>query len=201
MTAKKKTAAKPANEVIVAIKGFDRNLQCRGYQFEIGKTYEHDGKVKACESGFHAVEYPLDVFSYYASADSRFCVVELSGEFSRHADDTKVAAGKISIKAEVGIPQLVTRAIEWITARCTPEGGAATGDQGAASATGEASVAMASGLYGCASASAGSAIFLVNRYDNGAIRHVFASKVGDNNIKPDVFYALGDDGVPVEATG
>ncbi|MCY1283877.1 hypothetical protein D9M69_414170 [compost metagenome] len=77
MTRKKKTEAE---EIVIAYKGFDKNLQCRGYQFEIGGTYGHEGKVEACASGFHACEYPLDVLGYYAPAGSRFALIEQSGD-------------------------------------------------------------------------------------------------------------------------
>ena len=53
-------------ETVIAFKGFNKNMQCRGFQFAIGETFEHAGPVVACESGFHACENPLDVFRYYA---------------------------------------------------------------------------------------------------------------------------------------
>jgi hypothetical protein len=98
----------------IAFKGFDKNLQCRGYQFEIGKTFIHEGEVKACASGFHSCENPLDVFSYYAPGDSRFCIVEASGEMSTHSDDSKIASASIHIKAELKIPELVNYGVKWV---------------------------------------------------------------------------------------
>lgn len=85
-----------ANETVVAYKGYNRDLTCRGFQYEIGKTYEHDGEVKACKSGFHACEHPLDVFRYYAPATSRFTEVTMAGKLSRHDDDSKIASAKPS---------------------------------------------------------------------------------------------------------
>jgi len=138
---------------IVAFKGFDKDLRCRGFQFEVGKTYAHTGEVKACESGFHACEHPLNVFDYYAPAFSRFAEVELSGDLSRHDGDTKIAAGQITIKAELRIPDLVARAIKWVMDRThSEEGASATGYQGAASATGPQGAASATGDQGAASA-------------------------------------------------
>ena len=140
---------------LVCIKGFDSSLKCRGMQYAVGETVEHDGPVKICESGLHAVEYPLDVFSYYPPAGSRFAVVRAHGEIDRKSggEDTKIAAARLTIEAEIGVPELVSRAIEWITSRCKiEEGGHATGCQGAASATGRLGAASATGDHGAASA-------------------------------------------------
>ena len=185
-------------QVVVAYKGFDRNLQCRGFQYEIGKEFVHDGEVKACEGGFHACEHPLNVFGYYAPSESRFCVVELSGELSRHGDDTKIAAGRIRIKAEIGIPQLVADAVRWVMDRCTPENTAhATGYRGAASATGTQGAAMSAGYDGRVMGADGNALFLVERNDDYEIVAVWAGIAGRDGIKPDTWYALRN-GKPVE---
>jgi hypothetical protein len=149
-----KKAPSPHSDPIIAFKGFDKNLQCRGMQYAIGQTFEHVGEVKACHGGLHACEYPLDVFSYYPPATSRFAVVKAYGTVSREDDgDTKIASAKLTIEAEIGIPELVQRAIEWITSRCKPEDTVhATGYQGAASATGNRGAASATGYQGAASA-------------------------------------------------
>jgi hypothetical protein len=67
----KAKAALAALPVMTAgIKGFDKNLQCRGFQFTIGETFKHDGEVIACRGGFHAITaHPLAVFDYYAPPD------------------------------------------------------------------------------------------------------------------------------------
>ncbi|EMH8144276.1 hypothetical protein RG381_000328, partial [Acinetobacter baumannii] len=144
-------------ETITSYKGFDKNLQCRGFQYEIGKTFEHKGKVEACGSGFHACEYPLDVFGYYAPGElNRFAVVEQSGDLSRDSSDTKVASKSITIKAEVDIPFLVKAAIEYTTSRCEPikkESHAfADQDRGQAVATGDKSASSATGNWAASSA-------------------------------------------------
>ena len=145
---------------IVSIKGFDKNLCCRDYQFEVGKTYTHDGVVKACESGFHAVEYGIDAFSYYAPADSRYCVVEQYGDMERHSGDTKIASASITIKAEIKIPQLVQQSIDWITSHLTStkiesntgyrSAATNTGNQSAATNTGDQSAATNTGYRSAA---------------------------------------------------
>ena len=91
-------------------KGMDKDMKCRGFQYEVGKEYETD-KAVACECGFHACEYPLDVFNYYPPAGSRFFEVEQSGELSKNDDDSKVASTKIKIGAELNIAGLVSKSV------------------------------------------------------------------------------------------
>ena len=143
-------------------KGMDKDMKCKGFQYEVGGEYEHTGPFKCCPSveeasrgigGFHACEYPLDVFSYYPPATSRYFEVEQSGEISKSVVDTKEASTKIKIGAELNIAGLVKAAIEYTKERCTQEeGDRATGDQGAASATGDQGAASATGFRGAASA-------------------------------------------------
>ncbi|EHE5637831.1 hypothetical protein JMS06_004278, partial [Salmonella enterica] len=103
---------------IVTFKGFNENLKCRDFQFEIGKTFHHDGKVEACGSGFHACECPFDAFSYYSPADSRFAETISFGITDREEDgDTKIASASITIKAELTLPQFIQRGIEWILSK------------------------------------------------------------------------------------
>ncbi len=136
---------------VLAFKGFDIQLQCHDFQYEIGGSYEHTGKVEACSEGFHACEYPLDVFGYYAPSDSRFATVELSGELSRESSDSKIAAARISIKAELKIPELVSRAVNYILSRIqTSNTEAATGDWSAATNTGDQSAATNTGYRSAA---------------------------------------------------
>ncbi|WCV64357.1 hypothetical protein KKY81_17585 [Pseudomonas aeruginosa] len=156
MTRKKKTEVE---EIVTAYKGFKQDLTCRGYQFEIGGTYKHEGEVEACASGFHSCEYPLDVFGYYAPGESRFAIVKASGQLSRHDDDSKIASATLVVEAEISMPTMISRAIDWIMARLdssveqTVVGDTAsnTGDYSAASNTGYQSAASNTGNYSAAS--------------------------------------------------
>ena len=128
-------------------KAFDKDLSCRGFKYEVGKEYEETGDIKACEKGFHACPYPLDVFGYYAPAGSRFCEVEQSGKIDGSESD-KVCSSKIRIGAELDIRGLVKAAVSFVKERCTNEcnaepgkpatagdyGAATAGDRGAATA-------------------------------------------------------------------
>ena len=138
---------------ITTYKGFKQDLTCRGYQFEIGKTFEHDGKVRACSSGFHSCEYPLDCFGYYPPAESRYAETVAQGDISRDGSDSKIASASITIKAEVSVHQLVTRAIEWIWSKVdrSLEQQVMTGYQSAASNTGDYSAASNTGNRSAAS--------------------------------------------------
>ena len=104
---------------IIAYKGFDKDLKCRGFQYEVGKTYKHYGEVKCCESGFHACENPLDVLKFYNDFDSRYCKVEQSGVFSKNED--KTASSEIKIVSEIGFVGLFQDAIEFIKNNTNPK--------------------------------------------------------------------------------
>ena len=140
---------------IISYKGFDDNFKCRRYQYEVGKTYEHEGDVKACSSGFHACEYPLDVFCYYPPNESKFAEVEQEGGLSRHDYDSKVASKKITVKAELNIAGLIKAAIDYTFSRVKPvdpnSPASNSGYQGAASNSGTRGAASNSGDYGVAS--------------------------------------------------
>nr|EIU2568415.1 hypothetical protein [Pseudomonas aeruginosa]EKG7550715.1 hypothetical protein [Pseudomonas aeruginosa] len=239
MASKKKAASE---EVVTAYKGFKQDLTCRGYQFEIGGTYKHEGEVEACASGFHSCEYPLDVFGYYAPGESRFAIVKASGQLSRHDDDSKIASATLVVEAEISMPTMISRALDWImskvdksveqtvvgeTASNTGYQSAAsntgnrsaasntgnrsaasntgnrsaasnTGDYSAAEVSGKESVAASLGIEGRARASAGSAIVLCHRDDEGRLIHIRASKVGENGVEPDTWYQLNAEGEFVE---
>ncbi|HED5569216.1 TPA: hypothetical protein R5C98_000780 [Yersinia enterocolitica] len=245
-----------SKETVITFKGFDQKLQCRGYQFEIGKTFTHEGKVEACGSGFHACEAPFDVFGYYSPASSRYAVTESFGTIDREEDgDTKIASASITITAELTLPQFIQRGIDWIWSKVdksleqqimngdqsaatntgyqsaatntgyqsaatntgyqsaatnTGDQSAATntgyrsaatntGYQSAAEASGSQSVAASFGEGGKAKASESGAIVLCYRNDDGELIHIRSSKVGENGIKPDVWYSLNEDGEFEEA--
>ncbi|EBI8002543.1 hypothetical protein CGE91_24205 [Salmonella enterica] len=200
---------------IVTFKGFNKDLKCRDFQFEIGKTFHHDGKVEACGSGFYACECPFDVFSYYSPADSRFAETISFGITDREEDgDTKIASASITIKAELTLPQFIQRGIEWIWSKIdksleqqimcgdcsaatnTGDCSAATntGNRSAAEVSGSQSVAAAFGIEGKARASEGGAIVLCYRDEDGELIHIRASKVGENGIMPNTWYQLNEDG-------
>ncbi|EDN3610015.1 hypothetical protein CEL60_14970 [Salmonella enterica] len=213
---------------IVTFKGFNKDLKCRDFQFEIGKTFHHDGKVEACGSGFHACECPFDVFSYYYPADSRFAETISLGITDREEDgDTKIASASITIKAELTLPQFIQRGIEWIWSKidksleqqimCGNRSAATntgnrsaatntgyqsaatnTGYQSAAEVSGSQSVAASLGIEGKARASEGGAIVLCYRDEDGELIHIRASKVGENGIMPNTWYQLDKDGEFVE---
>ncbi|ELY3193157.1 hypothetical protein SMM50_003564 [Salmonella enterica] len=213
---------------IVTFKGFNKDLKCRDFQFEIGKTFHHDGKVEACGSGFHACECPFDVFSYYPPAESRYAET-ISFGVTDHEErgDTKIASASITIKAELTLSQFIQRGIEWIWSKIdksleqqimtgdwsaatntgdwsaatnTGDRSAATntGDRSAAEVSGSQSVAASLGIEGKARASEGGAIVLCYRDKNGELIHIRASKVGENGIMPNTWYQLNEDGEFVE---
>ncbi|EFR9438714.1 hypothetical protein H1Y93_003535 [Salmonella enterica] len=186
---------------IVTFKGFNKDLKCSDFQFAIGETFHHDGKVEACGSGFHACEFPFDVFSYYPPAESRYAETISFGITDREeGGDTKIASSSITIKDELTLPQFIQRGIEWIWSKIDKslEQQIISGDWSAAEVSGSQSVAASLGIEGKARASEGGAIVLCYRDEDGELIHIRASKVGENGIMPDTWYQLDEDGEFVE---
>jgi hypothetical protein len=134
---------------VIVYKGTDKDMKCRGFQFELGKEYE-EAEAKLCEKGFHGCEYPLDVFAHYAPADSRFFVADLDGVTDEmESDDTKRVGTKIKLRAEIGIPGIVKAAVEYIKEKAESSDNQ-TGDRSAATNTGDRSAATNTGYQSAA---------------------------------------------------
>ena len=199
-------------KTVIAYKGFDLNWQCRGYQFEVGKTYTHNGDVEVCSSGFHACECPMDCFTYYDPTTSKYAVVELSGLTDRHEGDTKIVSASISVKAEINIAEIVRQSVAWIKqlAASSDPAKPASGNYSNLAASGDSSNLAASGNYSKLAAS-GEKSLVMGAYlsrakvgKDGAIALAWIDKdkrprisvayEGENGIKADVLYSLNDDG-------
>ena len=126
-------------------KGFDKDLKCRGHQFEVGKEYEEE-KADICNCGFHACENPLDVFGYYPPADSRYCEVDLDVN-DQKSNDSKRVGKHIKINAEIGLPGLIKAGVEYTKDQVDWEHAKVsnTGYQSAATNTGYQSAATNTG--------------------------------------------------------
>ena len=146
-------------EVIKSYKGFNKDMTCRGFQYEEGKEYEEE-TADVCHSGFHACEHPLDCLGYYSPNESVYHEVEQSGEFDRGEDDSKVASTKIKVGVRLDVAGLVKAAIDFTMSRVKKEArsdedcgaSSATGYCGASSATGYCGASSATGDYGASSA-------------------------------------------------
>ena len=127
-------------------KGFDKDLKCRDFQYEIGKEYTEE-KANICNYGFHACEFPMDVFNYYPPSDSRYCEVDLEANDQKSHDDSKRVGKKISVKAEIGIAGIIKAGVEYIKEQVNWEDDKATntGNRSAATNTGDQSAATNTG--------------------------------------------------------
>ena len=197
-----------------AYKGFNRDMTCRGFQFEEGKTYEED-RAELCEAGFHACENPMDCMGYYNPAESVYHEVELDDVSPERKDDTNVCGKKIRIGARISIPKFVELSIQYMKEHCSDGGkkkssntgyrsmASNTGDQSMANNTGYQSMASVEGVdslavasgYKCkAKACIGSAICLAERGRwNGETYPLLAVKaaiVDGDILKPDTWYEL-----------
>jgi hypothetical protein len=205
-------------ETIKGFKGFDKDLKCRGYQYEVGQYFQEEGKIEACSKGFHFCENPFDVFSYYPPSSengiNRYCVVEGGGSIDKDSDDTKIACSKLHISAEIGLKGLVEAGVKFIldkvnwkdckesntgnqsAATNTGDQSAATntGNQSAAQVSGKDSIAIVTGKDSKAKGSIGCWIVLTERGDwdgnTYPIKEVKAVKVDGGLIKPDTYYKL-----------
>ena len=136
-----------------AYKGFNKDMTCRGFQFEEGKEY-HEENAKLCESGFHACERPLEVFQYYMPSKSVYHEVTLDDvSAEREKGSSKVVAKKIKVGAEIGIKGLVKAQIEWTKEQAMKEGAATSGDGSSAATSGNGSSAATSGYKSSAATS------------------------------------------------
>ena len=137
-------------EIIKSFKGFDKDLKCREFQYEIGGEYE-EKEASCCNNGFHACENPLDVFTYYPPAEARYCEVEQSGKIDKSNGDSKVASTKITIGTEIGLGGIIKAGVKFIFKRVKFEEAATnTGDCSAATNTGDCSAATNTGYYSAA---------------------------------------------------
>ena len=202
-----------------AYKGFNRDMTCRGFQFEEGKTYEHQGDVKLCESGFHACEDPMDCLRYYDPCTSVYHEVEIDGVSDERKEDTKIVGKKIRIGARMAIKSIVMASIEFAFASCkNVENGdyatgyrshqaatgyrshqaasgygssqAASGDGSRQETTGKNCVMMCAGNAGKAKGKIGSWIVLTE-WEKG-VPNVVAKRIDGEEVKEDVWYTLKD---------
>ena len=103
-----------SEKVIKSYKCFDKDMQCRGFQYEVGKEYNMDGEIKCCNRGFHACKSPLEVWDYYDMLNSRFAEVEQSGKIDEQEKSTKVCSSYIKIKAELKLADIINIGVEWL---------------------------------------------------------------------------------------
>ena len=207
---------------IIAYKGFDKNLKCRGFQYEVGKEYEMSGRIACCERGFHACESPLEVFDHYDMLNSRFAKVEQSGEIDKEENSTKVCSSKIKVKAELKLADIINLGVEWIkdvtspsklkketdlndnggnSAKIGSSGNSAqigsSGNYAQIESTGNHSVVMAAGYNSIAKAKIGSWITLAEwkkDHEDGKWKPICVKteQVDGERIKADIFYKLVD---------
>ena len=179
---------------IKAYKGFNKDMTCRGFQFEEGKEY-HEEEAVLCESGFHACENPLDCFRYYSPGESVYHEVELDEVSEKKSDDSKICGKHIKIGARLNILNIANLAVEYINSKIDDEKKETnTGDCSAATVEGKDSVAITTGYNSKAKASLGSAICICERGEwNGETYPLLAIKaaiIDGEKLKPDKWYKL-----------
>ena len=208
------------NKAITSYKGFDKNMQCRGFQYEVGKEYEMDGEIKCCNRGFHACKSPMEVLDHYDMLNSRYAEVEQSGKIEEEENSTKVCSSRIKIKAELKLADIINIGVEWLKDITSPSkvkadgalndngnrkkqigssGDSAkigsSGDYAQIDSTGEDSVIMCAGNSSRAKAKVGSWITLAewkwsDEKKSDVPICVKTEYVDGENIKADTWYQL-----------
>ena len=209
-----------SKKVITSYKAFDKNMQCRGFQYEVGKEYEMDGEIKCCNRGFHACKSPIEVWNYYDMLNSRYAEVEQSGKIEKEENSTKVCSSHIKIKAELKLADIINIGVEWLKDITSPSkvkadgvlndngdrrkqicssGDSAqigsSGNSAQIDSTGEDSVIMCAGNSSIAKAKVGSWITLAEwkwSYEKKRDVPVYVKTeyVDGENIKADTWYQL-----------
>ena len=189
-------------------KGFDKDLKCRGFQYEIGKEYE-ENTADICHKGFHACENPMDVFGYYNPADSRYCEVDLDTN-EQTEEDSKRVGKKIKIETEIGLSGLIQAGVKFILEKVdfksakenntgtqsaatntgTQSAATNTGNQSAATVGGAENIAVVTGYGSKAKGAVGCWLVLTERDEKMHILGVQAVCVDGETIKADTFYML-----------
>ena len=197
-------------EKIKAYKGFNNDMTCRDFQYEVGKEYEQKGKIEVCENGFHACENPMDVFKFYYPNNSRYCEVEQSGTIGR--SQYKIASSKIRIQCEIGLSDIIQAGVKFILDKVywKDDNATNTGDQSAATNTGDCSaatntgnrsvakvegkesIAIVTGRDSKASGALGCWLVLAERNACDVILQVKAVRVDGETIKENTWYKLKD---------
>ena len=169
------------SEKIIAYKAMDKNMQCRGKQYEVGKTY-HEDKADCCHAGMHACEIPFDVIHYYHVSDgARFFQVECGGEVDKSDEDSKFACTELTAKGELKLTDMLKIGVEAVMKRVKEKtAGAketsASGDYSTGAASGDCSTGAASGRYSTGAASGDCSTAEVNGKDSIAVANGVKSK-------------------------
>ena len=184
---------------ITVYKGTDKDMKCRGMQYEVGKTVESDGAIRCGDKGFHSCEAPLDVLRYYGPANgNRFFEAEAGGKIDRRgADDSKIASSELTIKAEIGLSSLIKAQVEYTRKKATNAGGDwstnAGGDR-STNAGGKSSVMI--GRNGSKAKGGKNSVIVLTEWEWRDEEYVpvcvKAEVVDGERIKADVFYTLKD---------
>lgn len=182
------------SEKIIAYKAMDKNMMCRGKQYEVGKTY-HEDRADCCVAGMHACEIPLDVLHYYNVADgTRFFKVECGGDVSKDNKDSKFACTELAVKCELKITDSAKIGVEAVMKRIEKKAAnakeKASGDYSTAEVSGKDSIAVANGAHSKARGAIGCYIVLTEYDDDGNMLLAKMAQVDGKSIKEDVWYTL-----------
>jgi hypothetical protein len=92
--------------LMTGYKATDKDMKCRGFQFELGKWFEHEGELVECQSGFHFCEQPSGPWAYYQDPGTRIFKVECEGVLEKPfapGADAKRVCKRIRFVEEINV--------------------------------------------------------------------------------------------------
>ena len=187
-------------------KAYGKGLKCKGFQYEVGKEYKHEGEINPCQSGFHFCENPLDVLDFYDLTECEFSEVEATGK-TKTDDNKKTVTDKIKIGAKLDLPAFIKASFDFLWERCKAkekDNGyysqlASSGDSSQLASSGyysqlemqgEKSVGANIGINGIIKGKKGCWITLAEYGDNNEIKFVASAKIDGKKIKENTWYKL-----------
>lgn len=169
---------------MIAYKGFDIGLRCRGYQFSLGRNITE--KANCMANGFHCAENPLDCLSYYSNMKgSEYCIVNAGGDINEDGRDTKIACTELTIIKKLTVKELFFHGLAFMADHPSREWSSHVKKDKANAYNG---YAVVRGIDPLACGKKGDILAFAKEDDKGNIIQLALAEVDGKDIMPDIWY-------------